>query len=47
MNTCETIKVVAKNEQGYIVINLCDKKESDTIYKEKQIKKNRTKRSNN
>jgi len=36
---CETVKIVADNEQGYIVINVSDLQESDLVYVEGQASK--------
>ena len=34
MSTCETVKVVADNEQGFIIINKSDLTDEHTEYKE-------------
>jgi len=31
-DTCETVKVVADNEQGFKIINLSDKTDKDVVY---------------
>jgi len=36
MGTCETVKIVAKNKLGYIIVNKADMKKADKLFKEKK-----------
>ena len=38
MSTCETVKVVADNDQGFIIINKSDLTDDQTEYKEAKKK---------
>jgi len=43
--TCETVRVVCKNEQGFKIINKSDLTDKDQVYQEKTVKPAKSKSS--